>query len=147
MHNFLMLAPAIASSSSFASPTGDGRLGMIDTRDVVAVAAEVAALPGPHEGKTYWPTGPERLSNADAARVFSKVLGWQITFRPITCEEQKQAMIDAGLPETVAEDNAMALSLFAVGDADYVTDDVLKLVGRPARSFERFVTDYAAAFS
>ncbi len=32
MQNFLTLAPAIASSGSFASCTGDGRLGMIDTR-------------------------------------------------------------------------------------------------------------------
>jgi uncharacterized protein YbjT (DUF2867 family) len=147
MQNFLMLADAIASSGSFASPTGDGRIGMIDTRDVAAVAAEIAAAPGPHAGKTYWPTGPERLSYADAARVFSKVLGRQISFRPSTCEEQKQAMIDAGLPEVVAEDNAKALSLFADGDADYVSDDVPELLGHPARSFEQFVTDYAAAFS
>jgi uncharacterized protein YbjT (DUF2867 family) len=139
--------PAIASSGSFASPTGDGRIGMIDTRDVAAVAAEIAASPGLHAGKTYWPTGPDRLSYADAARVLSKVLGRQITFRPTTCEEQMRAMIDAGLPEAVAEDNAKALSLFAAGDADYVTDDVLTLLGRPARSFEQFVTDYAAAFS
>jgi len=127
MQNFLMLAPTIVSSDSFASPTGDGRVGMIDTRDVAAVAAEIAASPGPHAGKTYWPTGPERLSSADAARV--------------------QAMINAGLPEVVADDNAKALTLFADGDADYVTDDVPVLLGRPARSFEQFVTDFAVAFS
>src|SRR5438132_13270251 len=62
MQNFLMLANAIASSGSFPSPTGDGRVSMIDTRDVAAVAAEIAASPRPHVGKTYWPTGPERLS-------------------------------------------------------------------------------------
>ena len=147
MQNFLMLANAIASSGSFPSPTGDGRVSMIDTRDVAAVAAEIAASPRPHVGKTYWPTGPERLSYADAARVLSNVLGRQITLRPITCEEQKQAMINAGLPEDVADDNAKALTLFAGGEADYVTDDVPGLLGRPARSFEQFVTDYAAAFS
>ena len=75
------------------------------------------------------------------------MLGRLISFRPSTREEQKQAMIDAGLPEVVAEDNAKALSLFADGDADYVTDDVPALLGRPARSFRQFVTDYAAAFS
>lgn len=56
-------------------------------------------------------------------------------------------MIDDGLPETVAEDNAKALGLFAEGDADYVTDDVPAILGRPARTFEQFATDYAAAFS
>ena len=49
--------------------------------------------------------------------------------------------------ESVADDNAKALSLFAEGDADYVTVDVPSILGRPARSFEQFATDYAAAFS
>jgi hypothetical protein len=79
--------------------------------------------------------------------MLSQVLGRPNGFRSNTCEEQKQAMINAGLPEAVAEDNAKTLSLLADGDADYATDDVPKLLGRPARSFEQFVTDYAAAFS
>ena len=29
----------------------------------------------------------------------------------------------------------------------YVTGDVATILGRPPRSFEQFVTDYAAAFS
>jgi uncharacterized protein YbjT (DUF2867 family) len=147
MQNFLMLAPAIAKTSSFGSSAGDGRVGLIDTRDVAAVAAEIAAAPGPHAGKTYWPTGPERLSYPDAAAVLSNVLGRPITFHRRTFEEDRQLMIDAGLPEAVAEDNAKALGLFAEGDADYVTDDVPSLLGRPARTFEQFATDFAAAFS
>ena len=75
MQNFLMLAHAIAKTSSFGSATGDGRIGMIDTRDVAAVAAEIAAAPAPHAGKTYWPTGPESLSYRDAAAILTKVLG------------------------------------------------------------------------
>ena len=49
--------------------------------------------------------------------------------------------------ESVADDNAKALSLFAGGDADYVTDDVPSVLGRPCRNFEQFATDYAAVFS
>jgi uncharacterized protein YbjT (DUF2867 family) len=147
MQNFLMLAPAIAKTGSFGSSAGDGRVGMIDARDVAAVAAEIAVSPALHAGKTYWPTGPERLSYSDAAAVLSKVLGRLITFHSLTFAEERQAMIDAGVPGTVAEDNASALSLFAHGDADYVTDDVPSLLGRAARTFEQFVTDYAEAFS
>ncbi len=147
MQNFLMLAPGIARTSSFGSSAGDGRIGLIDTRDVAAVAARIAASPGAHAEKTYWPTGPEVLSYADAAAVLTKVLHREITFRPITCEEEKEAMISVGLPETVAEDNAKALTLFAAGDADYLTDDVPSLLGRPARSFKQFAADYIAAFS
>jgi uncharacterized protein YbjT (DUF2867 family) len=147
MQNFLMLAPAIAKTGSFGSVAGDGRVGMIDARDVAAVAAQIAVSPALHIGKTYWPTGPERLSYSDAAAVLSEVLGRLITFHPLTFDEERQAMIDAGLPETAAEDNARALNLFAQGDADYVTDDVPSLLSRPASTFEQFATDHAAAFS
>jgi uncharacterized protein YbjT (DUF2867 family) len=147
MQNFLMMARAIAETSSFGTATGDGRIGHVDTRDIAAVAAEIAASPTAHAGKTYWPTGPEVLSATDVAAVFSKVLGRTITFRPITVAEQKQAMLDVGLPENVAEDNSNAVGLMARGDCDYVTDDVATILGRVPRSFEQFATDYAAAFS
>ena len=147
MQNFLMMAQGIDATSSFSTATGDGRVGHIDARDVAAVAAEIAASPAPHAGKTYWPTGPEVLTGAEVAGVLSKVLGRPITFHPITFEEQREAMIKAGLPESVAEDNARAVTLMADGDCDYLTEDVPTILGRPARTFEQFVTDHAAAFS
>jgi len=147
MQNTLALAPAIAKTSSFGSSTGAGRLGMIDARDVGAVAAEIAASPAGHAGKTYWPTGPELLSYPDVAAVLSKVLGRPITYRQLSYDDDLKAMIAAGVPEPVAEMNAQAFSLVADGDAAWITDDVPSLLGRPARSFEQFATDYAAAFS
>ena len=147
MQNFLMMAPGIAKANSFSTATGDGRVGHVDVRDVAAVAAEIAASPSAHARKTYWPTGPEVLSGTEVAAVLSRVLGRTITFHPITFEEQKQAMLDVGLPEAVADDNATAVAMMADGDCDYVTDDVPSILGRPARSFEQFATDYAAAFS
>ena len=147
MQNFLMMAPGIAKTNSFSTASGDGRVGHVDVRDVAAVAAEIVASPSAHAGKTYWPTGPEVLSGTEVAAVLSKVLGRTITFHPITFEEQKRAMINVGLPETVAEDNASAVALMADGDCDYLSDDVPSILGRPARSFERFATDYTAAFS
>jgi uncharacterized protein YbjT (DUF2867 family) len=147
MQNFLMLAPAIAVTSSFGSSTGDGRVGMVDTRDVAAVAAEISASPARHEGKTYWPTGPESLTYSDAAVVLSQVLARSISFHPLTFEEQKQAMVDVGVPDAIAEMNAQAATLFAEGDSDWITDDVPTILGRPARTFEQFAADHAAAFS
>jgi len=147
MQNFLVLAPSIAGTDGFGSPTGDGRVGMVDTRDVAAVAAEIATDPAPHKGKTYWLTGPESLSYADAATILTEVLGRRITFHPLTFEEQERALIAAGLPEAVAAMNAQALSLFAQGDSDWTTDDVHAILGRSPRTFARFATDHASAFS
>jgi hypothetical protein len=75
------------------------------------------------------------------------VLDRPIAFYPLTFDEQKQAMVDGGVPDNIAEMNAQAVTLFADGDSDWVTDDVASILGRPARTFEQFVTDHAAAFS
>jgi uncharacterized protein YbjT (DUF2867 family) len=147
MQNVLALAPAIAKTSSFGSSAGRGRIGMVDARDVAAVAAAVAAAPTPHAGKTYWLTGPELISNYDVAAVLSNLLGRTITYRELGFGENKAAMIRAGVPEPIAEMNAQAFSLTAKGDAEWVTGDVPSLLGRPARSFEQFAADHAAAFA
>jgi uncharacterized protein YbjT (DUF2867 family) len=147
MQNVLALAPSIAATSSFGSAAGQGRVGMVDARDVAAVAAEIAASPPAHADKTYWLTGPELISNYDVAAVLSKLLGRTITYRELTFEENKDAMIRAGVPAPIAEMNAQAFSLTADGDAEWVTGDVRSILGRPARSFEQFAADHAAAFS
>jgi uncharacterized protein YbjT (DUF2867 family) len=147
MQNFLMLATGIAQTDSFSTASGDGRIGYIDVGDVAAVAAAVAAAPADHAAWTYWPTGPEALSGKETAEQFSQVLGRTITFEALSYEEQQRAMIEAGLPEAVAEDSARALALMADDDCDYVTNDVRRLVGRPAGSFAQFVAEHAAAFS
>ena len=140
-------APSIAKTSSFGSSAGQGRSGLVDARDVAAVAAEIITSPAGHAGKTYWLTGPELVSNYDVAAVLSKLVGRTITYRELTFEQNKDAMIRAGVPEQIAEMNAQAFSLTADGDAEWLTQDVPSLLGRPARSFEQFTTDYAAAFS
>jgi uncharacterized protein YbjT (DUF2867 family) len=147
MQNFLMMAPLIAATDGFASAAGDGRIGHLDARDAGAVAARIAAAPDVHRGATYWPTGPESLSGREAATVLSEALGRPIAFTPISRDEQKQAMLAAGLPEPVAEDNTRAVALMADGDCDYVTDDVPAILGRPARSLLQFATELAAAFT
>jgi uncharacterized protein YbjT (DUF2867 family) len=147
MQNVLLLAPAIAATSSFGSAAGQGRTGLVDARDVAAVAAEIASSPAAHADKTYWLTGPALVSNYDVAAVLSKLLGRTIAYRELTFEENRDAMIRAGVPEPIAEMNAQAFSLTAEGDAAWVTEDVPSLLGRPARSFEQFAADYASAFS
>ncbi len=147
MQNVLALAPAIAKTSSFGSAVGKGRSGLVDARDVAAVAAEIAASPAAHVGQTYWLTGPGLISNYDVAAVLSKLLGRTITYRELTVEENTETMIRAGVPEQIAQMNAQAFSMAAGGDAEWLTEDVPSLLGRPARSFQQFANDYAAAFS
>jgi uncharacterized protein YbjT (DUF2867 family) len=147
MQNVLALAPAIAATSGFGSAAGKGRVGMVDTRDVGAAAAEIAASPAPHAGKTYWLSGPELISNYDVATMLSKLLGRTVTYTELSFDENKEAMIRAGIPAPIAEMNAQAFSLTADGDAEWVTSDLPSLLGRPAHPFAQFAADYAPAFS
>jgi uncharacterized protein YbjT (DUF2867 family) len=147
MQNVLMLAPAIAQTSSFGSAAGKGRTGMVDARDVAAAAAQIASSPAEHAGQTYWLSGPEPISNYDVAAVLSELLSRTITYREITFEENRDAMIRAGVPAPIAEMNAQAFSLTAEGDAKWITEDVPALLGRPGRTFEQFAADHATAFS
>jgi len=147
MQNFLMMAADIVRTGAFSTATGNGKVGHVDARDIAAVAAEIAASPAAHAGKTYWPSGPEALSGAEVAGVFSRVLGRTITFHPISYEEQLDIMLGVGMPRPVAEDTARAVALMAEGDCDYVTSDVADIIGRPPGSFEQFAKDYADAFA
>ena len=147
MQNFLALAPLIAREGRFASVTGEGRIGMVDSRDVAAVAAAVASAPASHAGKTYWLSGPQRLSYTEAASEMSRVLHHRVVHQHVSADEQVQTMVDAGMPLDVARTNTRALELFAQGDADWISDDVFSVVGSGPRTFESFLLDHAAAFS
>jgi uncharacterized protein YbjT (DUF2867 family) len=147
MQNLLMLAPVIAATGGFASSAANGRVGLVDARDVAAVAAQIAAHPDEHFGKTYWITGPELLSYADVADILSGVLHRTITFSARTAEEDRDAMIAAGVPAAIAEQNAQAFSLIADGDAEWLSDDTTGILGRPGRSFQEFADDHATAFT
>src|SRR6201996_3776227 len=147
MQNTLALAPAIKRTGGFGSSAGDGRVGMVDTRDVAAVAAGIATGPAAHAGRTYRLTGPALISYADVAAVLSGGLGRPVVYRPVSFEADRAAMIGAGVPEPVAQMNAQAFSLIAAGDAAWLSPDIPSLLGRPARSFTQFAADHVAAFS
>jgi hypothetical protein len=66
-------------------------------------------------------TGNRRVGHIDVRDVGARAINH---LQPISYDDQKQAMIDVGLPESVAEDNARAVALMADGDCDYVTEDV-----------------------
>jgi uncharacterized protein YbjT (DUF2867 family) len=147
MQNMLMLAPVIAATGGFGSVAGDGQIGMIDSRDVAAVAAKIAASPDGHAGNTYRLSGPQRISYADAAQQLGAVLARPVSYQTLSADEQRAAMVAAGMPPALAEADTQALELFAHGDSDWITEDVPNLLGRPARTFREFVADHTDAFA
>ena len=67
-HNFMqgtmMAAQTVASDGLVYMPMKDGKIGIIDVRDIADVAVKVLTEDG-HEGKAYSLTGPESISFHD----------------------------------------------------------------------------------
>src|SRR5918995_2840878 len=101
MQNTLMTARTVSSEGRIYQPFGDGRLGMIDARDIGEVAAKVLTEEG-HEGKVYTLTGPAAISFYDVAQALSEVLGKEVGYVPIPPEKAKEAAVGRGIPEWVA---------------------------------------------
>ena len=97
MQNFLQFADTIKSQNAFYSMGDKSKASWVDVRDIAAVAAKALTSSG-HEDKAYEMTGPEALSYADVAKKLSSALGREIKYVAITPEQQRAAMLQAGLP-------------------------------------------------
>jgi uncharacterized protein YbjT (DUF2867 family) len=145
MQNLLGQARQIASTGAIYQATGDGRASLIDTRDIAAVAARALTEEG-HEGKSYLLTGPEALSYRDVAERLSAALGRQINYVPLTPEQFREGARAQGLPDWLLDALERLNELFASGRAAAVSEDVERVTGRPARTFDEFARDHAAVF-
>ncbi|MEU7043188.1 SDR family oxidoreductase [Streptomyces varsoviensis] len=147
MQNLFAFAPMIKQTRGFVMSAGDGRFGMVDSRDVSATAAAVAAAPAEHAGRTYLLTGPELITYDDVAEALTDALGHEIEYRRLSPAEHREAMIEAGVPEPAATSNAQVFGLIADGDAAWLSDDVAAVTGAPPRSLRTFVADHVSAFA
>lgn len=145
MQNTMLAAQTIASDGVIYWDTGDGKLAMIDVRDIVDAAAAVLTGTG-HEGKSYILTGPEPISMHDVAASLSDVLGKEITYVNVPGEAALESMVSMGFPEWIARGYGELMEGFSRGFADRATNNVELLTGRPARSFEQFARDHAHIF-
>ena len=145
MQNTMMAAPTISSGGVIYWDMKEGKLGMIDVRDIVDVALAVLTGSG-HEGKSYILTGPAAISFHDVAAALSKVLGKEIKYVSVPGEAALKSMTAMGVPEWIAHGYVELSEGFSENFANSVTDNVSKLSGHPARSFEQFARDFTQAF-
>jgi uncharacterized protein YbjT (DUF2867 family) len=145
MQNTLATARAVASEGRIYQPFKDGKLGMIDARDMGKVAAKVLTEEG-HEGKTYTLTGPAAISFYDIAEMLSEVLGKKVDYVPISLEKAKEAMLGMGLSEWKAEVLIEYARAHSQGYSNFTTEDVEQLTGHPATSYREFATNFTRAF-
>jgi uncharacterized protein YbjT (DUF2867 family) len=131
---------AMVRGGAIYTAAGDGRVAMIDARDIAAVAVAALTTPG-HEGKIYTLTGPEALTFDDVANTLSQRPGMQIRHVRVSVDDVRTALESAGVAAWFADDMARLHATLAAGYEDLVTDDVRAVTGRPARTLAQFVRD------
>lgn len=146
MQGLLLAAPTIQSDSAIYMPWGEGRVGMIDVRDIAESVVEV--LTGSdHVGKTYSVTGPKAITLHDAATAISKAIGKAVSYVDIPEEAMRQGLEEAGLDGWSVVEYMSFYSAFKNGYASLVTDDFENLTGHPPRTIDEFARDFANVFA
>jgi uncharacterized protein YbjT (DUF2867 family) len=146
MSNLLAAAEQVALEGRLYAPAGEARIAMIDPRDVGAAAAAVLATAG-HEGQTYVLTGPQAITYAEIAAALTAATASEVEFVDIPGEDAKLGMIEAGLPEFVAEQVGAIFAQARQGMAEQVTATVESLTGRPPHDVASFARSHARAFA
>lgn len=126
-------------SGKWISAAGDGRCAYIMREDCAQAAA--AALASSFEGRrTLDITGPDAISQAELAQLASQLSGKPVDYLSIPLEASIQGMVNAGLPQSVAELIASFDAGIAQGIFSGVSPDYASLTGHPAMHIADFLT-------
>ena len=145
MTNLLMAAEQVSGSGTVVAPAADGRIAMIDPRDIGAVAAVVLTEPG-HEGRSYRLTGPEAIGYDDVAAELSRATGSPVRYVDVPEHAARAGLEATGMPGWLVEHLVGVFRLVRAGGLAEVTDDVRLVTGRAPRGFGDFAADHAGVF-
>ncbi|MEN9717357.1 MAG: hypothetical protein RIQ99_235 [Pseudomonadota bacterium] len=151
----VMAGPGVMASRQWISNAGLGREAMVWRDDCAACA--VAVLDGDgHENQTYNITGPELQDFAEVTALMAEITGVPLEYVAVD-DDAQYAMFDAmGIPRRPVDDqyvsgipwNSDDMVTFGQaireGFLAICSNDVERLLGRPARSVRQLIEENAA---
>ena len=146
MQNLLGSGKTIVEQNKFFLPMGEGKAGMIHTKDVGTVIAKVLSEDG-HEGQNYQVTGPEILSFHDVAEIFSKVLGKKVDYINVPIDEYKKTLSQFLTNQWHLDSVIDLFKDIAEGGIEDKTDTFQDLIGKSPCSLEQFIQEYSFVFN
>jgi uncharacterized protein YbjT (DUF2867 family) len=145
MQNFLSMRDPIIHRGEFYAPMGDGRISLVDVRDVAAVAAGVLEEYG-HEDKVYDITGPEALTYAGVAERFTEALAKPVTYVDVAPEKMAEILVQAGISEWMTDALLELYAYWKFNGAAEVSGAVRHVAKKDPISFRDFAHEYSTAF-
>ena len=148
----LMAGPGVMASGQWISNAALGKEAMVWRDDCAACAVAVLAGPG-HENRTYDITGPELQDFAEVTALMARLTGVPLEYVAVD-DEAQYAIFDAmGIPRRPVDDqyvgaipwNSDDMVSFGAairgGFLAICSDDVERLLGRPARSVRQMIAE------
>ncbi len=145
--DILKIRAAFIAQGNWGGAAGDGRVNLIDTRDVADVARAILLdRTNPEAQRAYHLTGPKSLSMPDIAAQLSLLLGEEISYHHRTPEEQRKILLSTGLSELIADLQLGLDRLFELSIQSETTSTVFELTGQPPRSAYEWLRENLSAF-
>jgi uncharacterized protein YbjT (DUF2867 family) len=136
-----LLDPVLAGE--VVLPAGEVGEPFVDADDIAAVAAAVLTEDG-HTGCTYELTGPRLLTFAEAVAAIADATGRDIRYAAVPADDYAAALTADGVPDDVTDLLTYLFTTVLDGRNAQVSDDIQRILGRPARDFTTYANDTAA---
>lgn len=120
------------------------REAFVDTDDIAAVVVE-ALTNDSHKGKLYELSGPELLTFNEAVSKIAAASGTNIQFKQVPLEAYIAVLRKHQVPEEVVALIGYLFTTTLDGRNASVTDDINRVLNRPAGSFDSYVQNALAA--
>ena len=136
-----MLEPIL--NGVVALPQAHVKIPFVDTGDIAEVAVK-ALTSNEHNGNIYELTGSRTLTFKEAIATIAKTTQRDIKFIPISIQAYCEAMQEQGVPEDfVWLIGYLFTHVLGNPEVSNITNDVHKVLGRPATDFAQYVKQTA----
>jgi uncharacterized protein YbjT (DUF2867 family) len=127
-----------------ALPMPEAEIPFVDAEDIADVVSKVI-VDDAYNGQTITVTGPQKRTFKEAVDIMGEAIDSPIQFVPISIDEFKEGMRKAGLPDSyVWLFGYLFKEVLGNPENQEVSDDVAKVLGRPAKDFETYAKQTAA---
>ena len=124
---------------TLALPMPEAEIPFVDVNDIADVVTKVL-VDDSYNGQTITVTGPKKHTFKELTEIMSNTLGRDIKYVPISSEEFKDGMRQAGLPESyIWLFGYLFLEVLGNPKNQAVSNDVEHVLGRKAIDFETYV--------
>jgi NAD(P)H dehydrogenase (quinone) len=139
LENYTDQLPMITQYQALLGSAQDGLVSAASRADYAAAATTVLTQDG-HLGATY-ELGGTPFTLTELAATISDALGTHIAYQDMTVADYTGALTAAGLPAEIAAAVADADAGLARGELFTESEDLVKLIGRPATTAREAVQD------